>query len=1404
MKKITLHRALISIASVCCAFIGYSDVYAAGQFESVQDCYNKSDGRSHIPSVKWVCEDEKSSWEAGQNVCSAWLGAPGDSKSLVIESDVDTYDSSTVVHAKYYGMCTKESNTTASLTASNDNGSIDDSTNLTRGTWGNPGNGLETTINVKKFLDTSKPGDPAMKVTTDGDYKVYTRHINVRRCHGGNAGSCSDQDQDISIRIKQPSTTFEGKVELSSAPSGATYNSSKNKYYIDATSTSFEFKDYMKRNNNGKSSNVSVSWWAYQDKASSSYVNNSKSLAKDSGWQLVKTHTRNNVSLNVGDNVFCEKIGYKTTVSYSGSASGWGEKEVCITIHRYSSATYEGRVVPYVNDTAKSANKSASNADTVWVDSNNANLRFEHQLKRTNSVSAKTWYKTAKSTGTTSYDFSEQTSQADSTAGTSWKTEFKSNASNISVDAARSDTNISTYCQNLYYYASVRDDRGAHSDNYTTKTGCVKIRPYKTTFTGAIKIEVKINGTWTEYNNGDSISFSGSDVPEDVPVRFTHTVTRSSSDAHGSPNNKKTYIYTTVSSSGVRSGDPAGTAISKVNSGGLAAGGSFSKKNEFTTKIYPEQTITLCQKLYFKDRIWGTDEHEGNVGQYCITLTKSVIACMSQNFGIKNAKNYLKMEIYKNGSSAANSGRLDTTKTDPLVVWAKPNDYIRYKYDLCAAGELASQFTDHYITTYSIGSSQAGYLFGKTLSSSPYTATSKEIGRSSTTPGVGPFTDGSNHKYEITVYSPSTNASLYNCAGGTASYKNNYYRIPGINTSASNSATLRSNCQSDDYGNVSDVGKTFSQTASWTDLWYSNGSAVNGHKGTANATVTGTVKVPYNYKTSVSTTATGGNAILGQTIGASVKIGVSGRRNSPVSGSDYATYTKSTRYRLVQITIAPESTLAASTFNTDINAQEYTITDTTGNANLASKIAHCGDSYISCSVVKSDSGAIYEETASSQTITSSSYNLTIPDSNSSSYRVGTKICFIAGIWPSDSHGLVDTSGGSTTLHSTISSSDNQNEALTEGGSRWHLSKASCFTVAKRPSMASIGGDLYAPSSIQGITSKRNKDAAGNKALFGSWSEYNLISGINTNSSKGEIKGFASGATLYGGGTTSSVTRTCYFSSMSFTNANCTSYLGKLPVDKTSASYPDRLSSQIIARYTSRSSSDAIQNDAKLDIAGDCTYDSATGTYKPTRSGYKCLSNGSKYIRTRQSVSYLSWGDTMCMGIGDTNTSRTIVVDAEDKTLVVAGNMSYGSPSGAGNTHSYGCRENVYTSISQIPQLIMIAKHIIFKQDVTHLDGWLIADEVTTCDPTPIGTWNSTVNRNSINSENCNKQLTINGPVITKKLNLYRTAGMNGYETNGQPAEIFYLGPETYLWSYNQAQRFSQATTTYQRELAPRY
>ena len=178
--------------------------------------------------------------------------------------------------------------------------------------------------------------------------------------------------------------------------------------------------------------------------------------------------------------------------------------------------------------------------------------------------------------------------------------------------------------------------------------------------------------------------------------------------------------------------------------------------------------------------------------------------------------------------------------------------------------------------------------------------------------------------------------------------------------------------------------------------------------------------------------------------------------------------------------------------------------------------------------------------------------------------------------------------------------------------------------------------------------------------------------------------------------------------------------------------------------------------------------------------------------------------------GDTENSRTAVIEA-DHTIIIGTNMVYGNihnDDRAGNVTGTGCYKQQYNTISEIPQMIVIADKIVIKENVSRIDSWLIANEIYTCDPrsgyNAINKNGNKLDRNTINAANCGKQLTITGPVVTQKLNLFRTGGGDNWSNNAMPSEIFFLGPESYLWAYNQAQRFSQATTTYQRELPPRY
>lgn len=1186
---------------------------------------------------------------------------------------------------------------------------------------------------------------------------------------------------------KVSATTF---TASSTAKVNNSTGTQTNPVMVNDASFTVNFTHVLKRNSDG----VTEKQHSTYNVDVNNYNKTSNELSQGGTQNITATKTG---TLGEGETgQYCSTIYYHNKVTYNNQQDTTATSTACVWVKRRAWATYEGQVVPVVNNADQTANKGSSDAPTVWIDSNYANLRFKHQLKRTNSVSAATWFQTARSTGVSS-SFNQKTTWQDSTVtNNSWKTEFNSNESNISVEANRSDTNISTFCQNLYYYPRVREDRGAY-DSYVTRTGCVKIRPNKTTFAGAIKIEVKINGTWVEKRNGDSINFTADALPENVEVRFTHTVTRSNSDAHTSSGTKQTYIKTTLgSTTGYRdkpTADPHGTAKNTTYYN-LSKGGVAKHEDKFTTKIYPEQTIKLCQKLEYRSMIWGDDPTDGaTVGEYCITLTKSKISCMGNQFGINNAANYLKMTMYKNGSKVNGTGDTLETGNTNYVVWAKPNDTIRYKYSLCAAGELASQFKDNYITSYSISSSSTGpangkgYLFGKTLSSpTKYEETYKLLGSSVRNPGVGPFESGSNHLYEMSYESPSDGTgSMYSCAGGGTT---DYYRIPGIRPNDPNYTSLKNNCNSAGYGEVSDVGTSFSQTATWSDIKYSSGGNIR--NGTA--TVTGKVNVPYNYKTSVSTSAGGGSVILGHDIVFDVKIGISRRVNKQVNDSEaYVTYTKPTKYQILEFVIpASVKSSEASAFNEDITKNNEYLSGTSDGFNK-----NCYIAGRKCTVAQeSDSTVVYGE-GSDQNIEGSTFTRSIDD-NGSNYPIGTKLCYVAAIWPADSH---DAKAADI-------NSNNQDIALSTNSNLWHLSKASCYTVSKRPSMAILNADAYAAGGIKGITNERLNSETSAKAIFGSWSEYGLVAGVQGNTSKGQIIGVASGAVLRGGvSVPGAYKKSCYFSSLTFTNTNCDD-LGKLPVDSTMSSYPARIADQIISRYTARSDATANVSGANINILGSCSLNESTGLYEPTDGNYKCLNNGTKYVHVKTGDAYLAGSTGICMGRGSSTTSRTIVIDA-DNTLYIQENLVYGANTGT-VLRARGCYDNEYTNIAQIPQLILIGKTIVIDQSVTHIDAWLIADKVQTC--------NISKNKvdkledrdangiNLFNATSCTETLTINGPVITKTLNLYRTAGGKGNGTNGKSAEVMYLGPETYLWAYNQAARYSQATTTYQRELAPRY
>ena len=142
----------------------------------------------------------------------------------------------------------------------------------------------------------------------------------------------------------------------------------------------------------------------------------------------------------------------------------------------------------------------------------------------------------------------------------------------------------------------------------------------------------------------------------------------------------------------------------------------------------------------------------------------------------------------------------------------------------------------------------------------------------------------------------------------------------------------------------------------------------------------------------------------------------------------------------------------------------------------------------------------------------------------------------------------------------------------------------------------------------------------------------------------------------------------------------------------------------------------------------------------------------------------------------------------------------------------------YSSLDEIPTVVIFARNIIITNRVTRLDAWLIAGInggeglLNTCGAVYEGgslkfihPENSRSN-NELSADICNQQLVINGFVYAKKAILNRTYGGGGNNINKfvQRGEIFNLRPDAFYWSFYQSQRNRILTTVYSRELPTRY
>ncbi len=360
--------------------------------------------------------------------------------------------------------------------------------------------------------------------------------------------------------------------------------------------------------------------------------------------------------------------------------------------------------------------------------------------------------------------------------------------------------------------------------------------------------------------------------------------------------------------------------------------------------------------------------------------------------------------------------------------------------------------------------------------------------------------------------------------------------------------------------------------------------------------------------------------------------------------------------------------------------------------------------------------------------------------------VGTKICFALSI-----------------RRNSSSSTD------------WRHSDLQCLIMGKTPKVQVHGGGLSVGRAFTGQsfangsrveTSVTNLQGvpSGSQFVsrtFGSWAEYGIYA-------PGEIKWMASGSGLAGGSSSSSQPQ---WSKLTFTHANrrssCAFVYGCYTPTRTTL--PNVASLYPVSRAQSLGSTTSISPSELADRAG------------------------SNHIATTSQSTLTITGDTLAPG-------RWVVLNAPTSHVIISDNIHYS--------------DGPFTRTSEIPQFIIIARDITISSNVTNVDAWLIAnDALSTCNQRgsatqlKSGTYYASSSAR-LTASDCDRRLTVNGPVMANRLYLRRTAGSERVIASnttrpGEPAEIFNMRPDTYLWMRSAGLK-SVYKTTNLRELPPRY
>jgi hypothetical protein len=309
---------------------------------------------------------------------------------------------------------------------------------------------------------------------------------------------------------------------------------------------------------------------------------------------------------------------------------------------------------------------------------------------------------------------------------------------------------------------------------------------------------------------------------------------------------------------------------------------------------------------------------------------------------------------------------------------------------------------------------------------------------------------------------------------------------------------------------------------------------------------------------------------------------------------------------------------------------------------------------------------------------------------------------------------------------------------------WRHSAPACIRVSKQPKLQAWGNDVRTRGDIETATSIIN--VAGTNKLFGSWVEYGGFS-VGANS------GFASGSGLNNGN--ANTTTDSVWNKLTFANVdNSSPAQSRFGMYTLPATIPN-----LTAQFIGAPSGGPINSN--LGTLGSGTYVTNAPNFQINKSVVGQAANKGKSI---------------------------IIVSTG--TVTIAEDITYEGPGGS----------DTFTSLDQIPQVVIIARNINIRNAATRVDAWLL----TTAQGGGINTCSDRAVNAPLNSTVCEKPLTVNGPVATQHLYLRRTAGADSVAAAGTPAEVFNLRPDAYMWAYARASQAGKAQTVYSVELPPRF